>query len=78
MADAIGRSRVAVSNLLRLMQLGEAARELLEKRAIEMGHARALLLRGGQLVGVSVLDHILVAGGRWLSLRSARADLFTG
>jgi ParB family chromosome partitioning protein len=42
-ADAIGRSRVAVSNLLRLMQLGEAARELLEKRAIEMGHARALL-----------------------------------
>ncbi len=42
-ADAIGRSRAAVSNLLRLMQLGEVARELLEKRAIEMGHARALL-----------------------------------
>lgn len=42
-AEAIGRSRVAVSNLLRLMQLGEPARELLQKRAIEMGHARALL-----------------------------------
>jgi ParB family chromosome partitioning protein len=42
-AEAIGRSRVAVSNLLRLMQLGDAARELLQKRAIEMGHARALL-----------------------------------
>ena len=42
-ADAIGRSRVAVSNLLRLMQLGEPARDLLQKRAIEMGHARALL-----------------------------------
>jgi ParB family chromosome partitioning protein len=42
-AEAIGRSRVAVSNLLRLMQLGEAARDLLQKRAIEMGHARALL-----------------------------------
>ena len=42
-AAAIGRSRVAVSNLLRLMQLGEVARDLLEKRAIEMGHARALL-----------------------------------
>jgi len=42
-ADAIGRSRAAVSNLLRLMQLGEAARELLQKGAIEMGHARALL-----------------------------------
>ena len=42
-AEAIGRSRVAVSNLLRLIQLGEVARELLQKRAIEMGHARALL-----------------------------------
>ena len=42
-AEAIGRSRVAVSNLLRLMQLGEVARELLQSRAIEMGHARALL-----------------------------------
>jgi ParB family chromosome partitioning protein len=42
-ADAIGRSRVAVSNLLRLLQLGETARELLEARELEMGHARALL-----------------------------------
>jgi ParB family chromosome partitioning protein len=42
-ADAIGRSRAAVSNLLRLMQLGEVAQGLLQKRAIEMGHARALL-----------------------------------
>lgn len=42
-AEAIGRSRVAVSNLLRLMQLGEVAQELLQTRAIEMGHARALL-----------------------------------
>lgn len=42
-AEAIGRSRVAVSNLLRLIQLGEVARDLLQKQAIEMGHARALL-----------------------------------
>jgi ParB family chromosome partitioning protein len=42
-AEAIGRSRVAVSNLLRLLQLGDAARELLEARQLEMGHARALL-----------------------------------
>ncbi len=34
------------------------------------------LVRGGQVVGVSVLDHLIVAGGRWLSLRSSRADLF--
>lgn len=42
-ADAVGRSRAAVSNLLRLRDLGEVARELLETRRIEMGHARALL-----------------------------------
>ena len=35
------------------------------------------LVRGGQVVGVSILDHLLVAGGRWLSLRSARCDLFS-
>jgi ParB family chromosome partitioning protein len=42
-ADAIGRSRVAVSNLLRLLQLGDVTRDLLEGRQLEMGHARALL-----------------------------------
>lgn len=35
------------------------------------------LVRGGQVVGVSVLDHLIVAGGRWLSLRSVRAELFS-
>jgi ParB family transcriptional regulator, chromosome partitioning protein len=42
-ADAIGRSRAAVSNLLRLLDLGEVARTLLRAGQIEMGHARALL-----------------------------------
>jgi len=42
-ADAVGRSRVAVSNLLRLLELAPEVCELLEKRALEMGHARALL-----------------------------------
>lgn len=42
-ADAIGRSRAAVSNLLRLLELGEQARTLLRSGALEMGHARALL-----------------------------------
>ena len=42
-ADAIGRSRVAVSNLLRLLDLGDAARELVEHGELDMGHARALL-----------------------------------
>ena len=42
-ADAVGKSRPAVSNLLRLLDLGEVARELLQSGDIEMGHARALL-----------------------------------
>lgn len=42
-ADAVGKSRVAVANLLRLLNLTPAVRELLERGAIEMGHARALL-----------------------------------
>lgn len=42
-ADAVGRSRAAVSNLLRLMELDQAVRVLIEKRQIDMGHARALL-----------------------------------
>jgi len=42
-ADAVGRSRAAVSNLLRLMELADEVKLLLEQRSIEMGHARALL-----------------------------------
>jgi ParB family chromosome partitioning protein len=42
-AEAVGRSRAAVSNLLRLMELADEVKELLEHRRIEMGHARALL-----------------------------------
>ena len=42
-AAAVGRSRAAVSNLLRLMELADEVKELLEQRRIEMGHARALL-----------------------------------
>lgn len=42
-ADAVGRSRAAVSNLLRLLELPAEVAALVEKREIEMGHARALL-----------------------------------
>ena len=42
-AEAVGRSRAAVSNLLRLLELPAEIRVLVEARAIEMGHARALL-----------------------------------
>jgi len=42
-AEAVGRSRAAVSNLLRLLDLGEETKSLVEHRELEMGHARALL-----------------------------------
>jgi ParB family chromosome partitioning protein len=53
-ADAIGRSRAAVSNLLRLLNLELASRRLLENGDLEMGHARALLaLKGEQQVQIA-------------------------
>ena len=42
-AEAVGRSRAAVSNLVRLMELTDEVKEMLEHRQIEMGHARAIL-----------------------------------
>ncbi len=42
-AGAVGRSRASVSNLLRLLDLPEAVRILLEKHRLEMGHARTLI-----------------------------------
>ena len=42
-AEAVGKSRPAVANLLRLLNLPEAVRELLAQGDLEMGHARALL-----------------------------------
>ena len=42
-AEAVGRSRAAVSNLLRLLELADEVKSLVEQRELEMGHARALL-----------------------------------
>ncbi|MGH8268498.1 MAG: ParB/RepB/Spo0J family partition protein [Steroidobacteraceae bacterium] len=47
-AEAVGRSRAAVSNLLRLLELAPEAGALLERRELEMGHARALLALAGR------------------------------
>ncbi len=45
-AEAVGRSRAAVSNLLRLLDLSDKVKPMLESRLLEMGHARALLSIG--------------------------------
>jgi ParB family chromosome partitioning protein len=42
-ADAVGRSRAAVSNLLRLTELPASIKQLLDEGKLEMGHARCLL-----------------------------------
>ena len=53
-ADAVGRSRAAVSNLLRLLELTQEVKEYLRDGLIEMGHGRALLsLDGPQQLSVA-------------------------
>ena len=42
-AEAVGRSRAAVTNLLRLLNLGKPVQQLMIDGKLEMGHARALL-----------------------------------
>jgi ParB family chromosome partitioning protein len=64
-AESVGRSRASVSNLLRLLELEKETQALLIDRALEMGHARALLgLEGGAQV---VAARYVVAKG--LSVR---------
>lgn len=46
-AEAVGKSRTTVTNLLRLMSLNDEVKTLLERGDIEMGHARALLSLSG-------------------------------
>lgn len=42
-AEAVGRSRTSVTNLLRLLDLADEVKKMVERRELEMGHARALL-----------------------------------
>jgi len=65
-ADAIGRSRASVSNLLRLLELAPEARALLEEGALEMGHARALL---GLTSGRSQAEVSALVAKKGLSVR---------
>jgi len=55
-AEAVGKSRSSVSNLLRLNQLNEDVKKLVEHGDLDMGHARALLaLEGAQQSETAVL-----------------------
>lgn len=64
-ADAVGRSRAAVSNLLRLFDLNDDVKEKLERGQLEMGHARALL----GLTGAAQSDAARKVVARGMSVR---------
>ena len=69
-ADAVGRSRAAVSNLLRLLELPPEISACVEKRELEMGHARALLGLGQRRQQVEVGQLVAKKG---LSVRETEA-----
>lgn len=68
-AQAVGRSRSAASNLLRLLNLAEPAQQMLMAGDIDMGHARALLSldRGTQITAANQI------AAKKMSVREAEA-----
>jgi len=66
-ADAVGRSRTSVTNMLRLLNLNAEVGQLLEKGKLEMGHARALLALEGEQQSDAAKQVILLG----LSVREA-------
>jgi len=66
-ADAVGRSRASVSNLLRLLELSDKVKPMLESRDLEMGHARALLAISNEIQQYDVARQVVKGG---LSVRA--------
>ena len=66
-ADAVGRSRSAASNLLRLLKLPQPVQAMLMEGGLDMGHARALLALDGAHQ-ITVANKIMASG---LSVREA-------
>lgn len=64
-ADAVGKSRASVTNLLRLNQLNDDVKLLLEHGDIEMGHARALLA----LDGLAQSDAARIVAAKQMTVR---------
>ena len=68
-ADAVGRSRSATTNLLRLLKLAKPVQEMLMRGALEMGHARALL----PLDGARQIELATQVAAKGLSVRDTEA-----
>ncbi|MCE9639079.1 MAG: ParB/RepB/Spo0J family partition protein [Betaproteobacteria bacterium] len=64
-AEMVGRSRSAVTNLLRLLGLAEPVRDLLQQGKLDMGHARALLA----LTGMQQIETARLIAERGMSVR---------
>jgi ParB family transcriptional regulator, chromosome partitioning protein len=69
-ADAVGRSRSGVTNLLRLLELAPEVCERVERREIEMGHARAIGSLSNRKQQVEVASMVARSG---LSVRETEA-----
>jgi len=68
-ADAVGRSRSATTNLLRLLKLAKPVQQMLLQGTLEMGHARALLA----LDAARQIEAANRIGARGLSVRETEA-----
>lgn len=69
LAEALGKSRTTISNLLRLNGLEAGVKKLLSGRQLEMGHARALLT----LEGEAQIEAALVSVNKKLTVRQTEA-----
>ena len=68
-ADSVGRSRSATTNLLRLLKLAKPVQEMVMEGVLEMGHARALL----SLDGARQIEVANRVAARGLSVRETEA-----
>jgi len=66
-AEMVGRSRSAVTNLVRLLGLAEPVRDLVQNGKLDMGHARALLA----LAGIQQIETARLIAERGMSVRDA-------
>ena len=69
-AEAVGRSRASVSNLLRLLDLSDKVKSMLESRDIAMGHARSLLALSSEAQQFDAAKQVVRKG---LSVRGTEA-----
>ena len=69
-ANAVGRARASISNALRLLDLPSSVQELVNKKELSMGHARALLSIQDRSMQLEVANLIVEKG---LSVREAES-----